>query len=75
MTSADYKRANWLLCGAVYFAMLCVILFNALTGNYVEPEGARDMRSGVGVVCFEDDSSCWDCATMGNRVCGADDGD
>lgn len=24
--------------------------------------------------CEEDQSWCWDCSTMGNRRCGADDG-
>jgi hypothetical protein len=49
----------------VAFTLACLLAL-ALLGE--EAPKVRDVAPS-GLVCYEDDP-CWDCRTMGNRVCG-----
>ena len=50
----------------VFFGLVCVLtgiaIGQAITGPVESPPTTH-------VACFEDEP-CWDCATMGNQVCG-----
>lgn len=56
------RRMMALVCGMVMTGLLAVQCAPAIS-----PSGARPVR------CTED-MACWDCHTMGNRVCGPGSG-
>lgn len=56
----------------IRFAIIVAVTFalGLVLGHLMQADAENDLRQTEKIITCQEDESCWDCETMGNRRCG-----